>query len=220
MEILVDGTPLKWTCRKNLDRNFYEWAFDHGFSEGEHTLEVRQLTPPKTDRIRQLCSVNIYEYGSPEEFNSDPSHVSFYPTWDIDGTKHYRPTSESCLMRNMTTNQFCSVCKEGMWRSFLSKISLIDSVNVECHASGHRATVVPLKLAQFRQNGIISGEKYTVVWTKNKKRISEFDDLFTITIPASESAAEWKVKVVFETPEVRYDPDNALITERTFSVKC
>lgn len=72
-----------------------------------------------------ICSITIHEFGGDEEFNIDNEHVSAYPTWDVARRVTYRPTNAGCLMRNMTSNSFCSVCKEGMWYQFLQRISLI-----------------------------------------------------------------------------------------------
>ncbi|KAI9141648.1 IgA peptidase M64-domain-containing protein [Paraphysoderma sedebokerense] len=62
--------------------------------------------------------------------SADDVHYSAYPTWSSFGMKSYRPTNRRCLMRNMASDKFCHVCKEGMWLNFLSKIDLIESVSV------------------------------------------------------------------------------------------
>lgn len=72
-----------------------------------------------------LCSVQLHEFGNENEFHIDNDHISAYPIWDDIRRVTYRPTNAGCLMRNMTSNQFCSVCKEGMWHQFLRRISLI-----------------------------------------------------------------------------------------------
>lgn len=93
---------------------------------GEHTFTVRSKTPSTNPDIpRMICSVRLYEFGNEEEFHIDNSVVSAYPTFDVSRRVTYRPTNAGCLMRNMTHNEFCSVCKEGMWYQFLQRISLI-----------------------------------------------------------------------------------------------
>lgn len=93
---------------------------------GEHTFSVRSKTPSTNPAIpRMICSVTLHEFGSEDEFHMDNDIVSAYPTWDVSRRVTYRPTNAGCLMRNMTHNELCSVCKEGMWYQFLQRISLI-----------------------------------------------------------------------------------------------
>lgn len=144
LEFLLDGEVLPWASRGSDDREFYDWYGDEGFPAGEihtifltfcyknirvagnHSFSVRSKTPSTNPDIpRMICSVQLHEFGDEDEFTMDNDHISAYTIWDERKRVTYRPTNAGCLMRNMTTNQFCSVCKEGMWHQFLARISLI-----------------------------------------------------------------------------------------------
>ncbi|KXN73688.1 hypothetical protein CONCODRAFT_25466, partial [Conidiobolus coronatus NRRL 28638] len=127
LEFTLDGKVLPWQSRGSDDREFYGWYGSTGFSAGQHTLTVRSKTNSTNQNIpRMISSVTLHEYGNEKEFKISNDYYSAYPTWDINRKKTYRPTSEGCLMRNMTSPHFCNVCKEGMWYQFLNRISLID----------------------------------------------------------------------------------------------
>ncbi|KXN73685.1 hypothetical protein CONCODRAFT_30708, partial [Conidiobolus coronatus NRRL 28638] len=131
LEFVLDGKVLPWQSRGSDDREFYGWYGSSGFSAGQHTLTVRSKTASTHPNIpRMIASVTLHEYGNESEFKIANDYYSAYPTWDVNRRKTYRPTSEGCLMRNMTSPNFCNVCKEGMWYQFLNKISLIDGVSV------------------------------------------------------------------------------------------
>lgn len=107
----IDDKLQRWDTQNTLDRCFYTYSdFTAGFSAGEHTLRFEMGTPPP-DRnpIRQLCSLTIHEYKAEPSFHWDNSYVSAYPTWSASNRVTYRPTNEACLMRNMTSKQFCPV---------------------------------------------------------------------------------------------------------------
>jgi hypothetical protein len=212
LEFAIDGKVLPWQSRGSDDREFYGWYGSSGFSAGQHTLTVRSKTGSTNPNIpRMLSSITLHEYGNEEEFKISNDYYSAYPTWDINGSKTYRPTSEGCIMRNMTSSHFCNVCKEGMWYQFLNKISLIDGVNV----SNGKATVSPLKLGQLRpSNQQIPGEKLEIRWFKSGQLQSNLNDLLTVPI----AAGSWKVEVKFITPEVRSDPNQLLTATKTFTV--
>ena len=67
----------------------------------------------------------------PADYDFTADKVGGFPSFDAYG-RHvgYRPTHESCLMRNMRSTEFCSVDKENMWHEFLNRVDLIDEVKV------------------------------------------------------------------------------------------
>lgn len=66
----IDGRELDWFPTGNDDRRFLEWHSEEGFAPGFHVIEVRQLTEAKKGRMpRQLCSIEIIEYGPEEEYH-------------------------------------------------------------------------------------------------------------------------------------------------------
>ncbi|KAG0364920.1 hypothetical protein BGZ54_007026 [Gamsiella multidivaricata] len=211
-EVYLDGKRLNWTTPGGYDRDFSEWAGEEGFNPSRP--------------IRQLCSVTMHEFMGEDLYRFDNSVISAYPTYDINGRKTWRSNHEHCLMRNMASTQFCSVCKEGLWHRLLGKASLLDGINVDCQRDDDEkeissfaieAKVIPL--GQFRDNlsQRIDGEAYTARWLKNGEHQPEFDDEFRIEVPGSEEGI-WEIKIDFKTPEARKDPRGLLKASKVFVV--
>jgi hypothetical protein len=216
LEFTLDGEVLPWKSSGFDDREFYDWRGNTGFSAGRHTLVVRSKTSSTNPTIpRMICSVNLHEYGSEDQFKMSNDHVSAYATWDIYGRKTFRPTNEGCLMRNMTSPSFCPVCKEGMWMQFLQRISIIDSVNVSSVANpdGTRnVTLATLKLGPLREAGNeVPGETLEVRWSRAGAEREDLRDSFNIQA----QSGSWSVSVKFNTPEIRSDPSG--LTSETIS---
>lgn len=170
------------------------------------------------DIPRMICSISLHEYGSEEEFVMSPNHVSAYPTWDAWRTKHYRPTNEWCLMRNMTHDRLCPICQEGMWSEFLEQISLIDTVQVSetpLPDGKWEVTVQALNLGQYRVPGNeVPGETLEIRWFHNGNEQADLKDKIVIAA----EAGNWEVEVHLNSPEVRHDPRNLLTSTAKFVV--
>jgi len=219
LEFILDGEVLPWETRGNDDREFYNWFSDEGLTAGEHTFSVSSLTTPtNVDIPRMICSVRLYEFGNEDEFHMDNHIISAYPTWDVQRRVTYRPTNAGCLMRNMTINEFCPVCKEGMWYQFLQRISLIDNVTVSRYANPdrtRRVVLTTLKLGQFREPGNeVEDERLEIRWSLGGEEKPEFNDLLEIDA----QGGAWTVSVQFFTTEVRYDPTGLLQDVENFTV--
>lgn len=75
----LDGVELNWYPTGNDDRRFLEWNADTGFAAGFHVIEFRQKTQPKMGRMpRQLCSLEIIEYGAEEEYHLKKVTLPFW----------------------------------------------------------------------------------------------------------------------------------------------
>ena len=75
----IDGIELDWYPTHNDDRRFLEWNSNKGFAPGFHVIEFRQLTEPAKGRMpRQLCSLEIIEYGPESEFHLKKVRSSMY----------------------------------------------------------------------------------------------------------------------------------------------
>ncbi|KAF9093811.1 hypothetical protein BGX29_009792 [Mortierella sp. GBA35] len=237
-EVYLDGKRLNWTSPGGYDRDFSEWDGDEGFGAGPHELVFKQGAtyddePADGSRpIRQLCSVTMHEFMGEDQYRFDNSVISAYPTYDLYGRKTWRSNHEHCLMRNMSSTQFCSICKEGLWHRLLSKASLLDEIQVDCQhedgdgdddddskisSFGVEAKLIPL--GQFRedQSKRAKGEAYTVRWFRNAAHQPEFDDQTRIEIPVADEGI-WEFKTEFSTPEVRKDPRGLLKTSKVFVV--
>lgn len=224
--ITLDGKPLEWTSTGIKDRKFFKWHSKEGFSAGSHEI-VMQTNTKDTKLGRQLCSLTLHEYKAEDEFQMDDNNaISLYPTWDIRGTKSYRPNNNKCLMRNMASPDFCVVCEENMWMQFLNRVSLIDDVNVNKMGKSTDVEVRALPLGQLRAENDpyrlahpekVAQERYIVRWTKNGRPQPQYDDLFKVKLTPTEPG-KWTVNVEFQTSMVRSDPKRLLFDSKSFNI--
>jgi len=217
LKVLLDGKELPWTPKfpGSLDRTFYEYMFP-GFTTGSHVLSFVSGFPP-TGPIRQVCNVNLNEYGDETTYKFNNSYIGVYPTWDINGRISYRPNNERCLMRNMTSDIFCVVCQENIWHQFFARISLIDGLITTPSGNTVSANLTVIPLAQFRKNPI-TGEKYLVRWYKGGVEDTTLANLFQWSKPLGEATGQWEVHVEFQTLEVRRDTRNVLKDKQAFRI--
>jgi len=219
IRVTLDGVDIGWTPFSvgGLDRFFYPFFFNSGFSAGTHTLVFTQLTAPATDNIRQLCNVNLHEYKAEPLFHFSNSFIGAYPTWNSAGRVSYRPDNELCLMRNMSSPIFCPVCQETIWIQFFKRISLIDNITVVDAGNFASVSLELLPLAQLRPEPIPT-ETYSVTWTLNNQPVLAFNNVTSWTQARASVAGSWRVTVKFVTPEVRSDPTNLLTSTDTFVI--
>jgi hypothetical protein len=221
--ITLDGQPLPWKSKGLLDRSFYTFKnLTGGLTEGNHEIVVTGNGPFDGPIIQQLCSFELNEYGDESTYSMDDEDaIGAYPTWDMNNVKSFRPNNERCLMRNMESTKFCSVCQENMWRRFFQRVKPIDDVVVD--AATQTATVTTLPLAQFRPASdpykakfpaLFAQEKFAVTWLKDGVEQMQFRDQFTANV----SSGSWAVRVRFLTPAVRLDQWNLMQSEKKFNV--
>ncbi|OSX57195.1 hypothetical protein POSPLADRAFT_1050237 [Postia placenta MAD-698-R-SB12] len=223
----LDGETLPWAPRPDIgvDRWHYDIHRGNSLSEGEHALTFTLLNG-KREGIAQLCSAEILEFGDEGEFVSTPGHYGVFPTFSNKNQTSYRPTNEDCLMRIVTTPNFCKVCLEGLWLSLLRRVDLIDSFRVGCvETTSDTPSPAPdakkwkrtlevdlVPLAQFREEGIDGDESYTITWLKDREVLEAFTNKTRVEVDDNELAlGSYIVDVQFTTPEVRVDKDHLLI---------
>ena len=126
VEILIDGEPQEYEGVYTEDRSFFKLKDAASLPAGPHQLTVREKNP---DGNNVVASIRINAY--PADYDFRPDKVGGFPSFNYNGDHvGYRPTHESCLMRNMRLTKFCSVDQENMWHQFLNRVDLIDSVKV------------------------------------------------------------------------------------------
>ncbi|KAF5380731.1 hypothetical protein D9757_007158 [Collybiopsis confluens] len=239
LRVELDGEDLGWKPKVGLgvDRWHYDiklgngWQArdeagagigtreDRGLSGGEHQLSFVLLDKDREGEA-QLCSAEILEFGSEDEFVSEPGYHGVFPTYSDKNETSYRPTNEDCLMRIVTTPNFCSVCLEGLWHALLSRVRLIDNLvvlhekNVDTVAPTKMApkarTVIevkPIPLAQFRSSesifeldstasnlsgvqALAESESYTIIWSRNGVELDEFENRTRIEVEESDLGME------------------------------
>ncbi|KAJ3729474.1 IgA peptidase M64-domain-containing protein [Lentinula raphanica] len=219
----------------DLDGNVMSNGESEGLAGGEHELSFVLVNKDREGEA-QLCSAEVLEFGTEEEFISVPGYYGVFPTFSDANETSYRPTNEDCLMRIVTTPNFCSVCLEGLWHALLSRVRLIDDLIVSrTEESGMagldskadkekkvtiEARLVPL--AQFRLDlaergshssdsvqlrALAEEESYFITWFRNDVALPAYENQTKIEV-ADEGV--YAIDVLFRTPEVRLDREGHL----------
>jgi hypothetical protein len=207
IKVSIDGNVLPWKTSGLLDRGFHQFVGQTGFTNGNHVLRFEQVSPPK-EMPRQLCNLYLIEYMDEDKFKWSDDYINAYPLFGPMGG--FRSQHERCLMRNMTSEHFCNVCKENLWLQYFQRISAIDGISVnEVNATHIQIKAEMIKIGQFREGGPKNGEKYTSSWTINGHHI-DLDNKFDFVFPKAAAKGTWELTVKYLTPEVRSDPRNLL----------
>jgi hypothetical protein len=145
----------------------------------------------------------------------------------------YRPTNEDCLMRAVTSPNFCKVCIEGLWLSLLSRVNFIDDVHEGCqwhstespNSKGHWKRTLEIHLvplAQFRDDrdaaSIKAAESYTITWSKGGKALEMFTNKTRLELDDETAVGTYTIDVKYATDEVRVDKDGLLISGGDYTV--
>lgn len=212
VEILIDGEPQKYEGVFTEDRSFFRLKDAKTLAAGKHKITIREQD---ADGDNVLAAVRINAY--PADYDFSPNKVGGFPTFNANG-QHvgYRPTHESCLMRNMRSTEFCSVDKENMWHQFLNRIDLVDEVKV-----------TPIKGKDGEVEQLISVETpdlegLQIRWYGEEK--SEDGSVRQVKLESLQGQSQWiahkgedagkyKVEVSFATDEVRKYSDKFQTTE-------
>lgn len=129
----------------------------------------------------------------------------------------YRPTNENCLMRVVTSPDFCKVCIEGLWLSVLKGLAFIDDVKMNKTDQGEVEVDLDLiPLAQF-SNGERPNEAYTIKWFDEKGVLMEDKTNQTYAI-LDAATSSFSVEIKFWTEQVRLDKENILTKRLNFTV--
>ncbi|KAL1748170.1 IgA peptidase M64-domain-containing protein [Schizophyllum fasciatum] len=208
----VDGRDLGWAPHEGIgmDRYFYDVRGEGPLREGEHEVRFTLLNA-SLEGAAQLCSVEIIEYGDAEEFHAEPGYYGLFPSYTDTNTVAYRPTNDDCVMRQVTTPNYCNACLEGMWNNLLSEISLIDGVNETYEATNatKTLTVALVPLAQLRTEPVSAEESLTIAWTKDGATLDEAANTTSISFKREDAVGVYTVSVWYATSEVRTMDDEA-----------
>lgn len=142
-----------------------------------------------------------------------------YHSFSLANETTYRPTNEDCLMRIVTTPNFCKVCLEGLWHSLLRRVDLIDNVEVGCSELDRRTVSLNLvPLAEFRTDAVAASESYSIMWYKDGRVLDAFTNTTALDLDDGEALGHYTVDVQFSTEEVRVDKDNLLFSRSDFDI--
>jgi len=234
LQVALDGVDLGWVPKPGigLDRWHYDIYSPNGLAPGYHEL-VFTLVNERQQGVAQLCSAEILEFGNEDEFVSKPGFYSLYPTYSDDNETSYRPTNEDCLMRMVTSPNFCKVCTKTLWLHLLTRINFIDDISESCvqhHHSGSSlassswSKVINLHLvplAQLRKTPVSPNESYTITWAKDGSLLSQFTNKTRIEIDDENAIGRYTIQVKFATEEIRLKSKKLVSgIDYTVSTKC
>ncbi len=126
VSILIDGEEQEYEGVYTEDRSFFRLKRTSDLEPGPHTLQIRQNIE---DGNNVVAAVRVNAY--PADYDFTPDKIAAFPSFNSRG-RHvgYRPTNDSCLMRDMRLTHFCKIDQENMWHQFLNRIDLVDAVKV------------------------------------------------------------------------------------------
>lgn len=212
VEILIDGKPQKYEGVFTEDRSFFRLKDAQSLAAGRHKLSIREKNP---DGNNVVAAVRINAY--PADYDFTPNKIGGFPSFNYRG-QHvgYRPTHESCLMRNMRSTDFCSVDQENMWHKFLNRVDLIDKIDVQpiMGRDGETDNIISVQTPdlegldvrwytdQVQEDG--STKEVEIEHLHNQKSWLAHD---------GEDAGDYRVEVRFATDEVRKYSDRFRTSE-------
>lgn len=183
VEVLLDGVPKELEGVWSEDRSFFKFAKQETLSAGQHTIEIREKIK---DGDNVLAFANIYAH--PANLNKEKHFVGAFNTFYGPGQPSgFRPTYDSCLMRDMRSVDFCSVDQENMWRKFLGTVNLVDSYGVDYTNGKHLNLITPPL------------EYLAVTVYKNGEAVHTAKGTEKILLPGS---GQYRLEAVFAHPEV------------------
>lgn len=189
VDILLDGRKLEILGRGTADRSFFNTLRIQDLPPGRHTLEVKEVNH---DGDNILAFANLYAYEADYDFTGG---TGAFKTYDDYGGMTYRPTHQHCLMRDMLYEFFCSVDQENMWFQFLSRIRLIDAVQVGADKVQLQTPALPgLAISWFKKAG---NQEIEIPELKNLSLIEK----------SKLASGPYSVKVQFASNEIRKTSD-------------
>ncbi|MCE7872519.1 hypothetical protein DYH09_19360 [bacterium CPR1] len=196
VEILLDGKPLLYNGLFTDDRSFFKPLEPPTLEPGRHTITFQEKINDG-DNVLGSLRINLYD----ADYDFTPGKVGAFPSFDAyERMAGYRPTHGDCLMRNMRSTEFCPVDRENMWHKFMSRINLVDGVDVSTNSDGHQEVSVrtpPLDGMGVRWFQVDEeGNEQELLQHANQRKFQP------------EQGGKYRVKVEFRTPEVRvYNSD-------------
>ncbi|KAF8631042.1 hypothetical protein AX15_002650 [Amanita polypyramis BW_CC] len=229
--IELDGACLDWVPRPDigLDRWHYDIHRNFPLSHGEHEIKFTLLNDER-EGAAQLCSVEILEFGDETEFVTTHGYYGNFPTFSNTNMTTYRPTNEDCLMRAVTTPNFCKVCLEELWLSLLRRVDFVDDIEEDCHLRVAEdnvpavwvkmivARLIPLAHLREDVQAFLHKESYSITWYKDGRILDKFTNKTELEIDNNQIPANYTLLVRFSTDEVRRDRDGVLEKRKDIKV--
>lgn len=196
IEVLIDGKAYALDGIYTNDRSFFRLRDTAGIAPGQHELVIRDKSGDG-DNVVAFARITAY----PADYDFTPGHIGAFPLFDSAGQfVGYRPTHESCLMRDMRQKEFCPIDRQSIWHNLLRRVDLIDAVESSSSGNVTRASVSTPDLLGL-------SIRWFVLQDGKENELTEFRDLKSWSKEGLKGA-QILVRVNFATPEVRqYNKD-------------
>lgn len=198
VHVFLNGQKVEYEGQFTVDRSFFKLEPKATLAPGRHRLEVRENV---RDGDNVFAFAQLYAF--PPEYDRRPNQIGAFSSFNVSG-RHvgYRPTHESCLMRDMRSVNFCSVDQENMWLRFLDRVTLIDRLSVMGGFVRLETPALPgLEISWFR---VSSGGQET--------EIAALRGRTEWTVAEAAASGIIRAKVRFSTSEIRKQSTNLTAT--------
>ncbi|KAF8269384.1 IgA peptidase M64-domain-containing protein [Lactarius quietus] len=211
LSVRLDGEDLRWVPLPGIgiDRWHYDIHRPDALISGQHEVVFELLDAGQG--IAQLCSVEILEYGSEDEFDARPGVYGVFPTFSMDNETTYRPTNEDCLMRRTASPHFCNVCAEALWLALLARVDLFEESGLDVRCSQSH-TIIHANLIPF--GGGEREHPYRIQWMFDGKIMDSYTNCTELVLPG-DARGQVAVQIRLDTTEVWVDPEKLLSSERS-----
>lgn len=192
--VYLDGQRLLLPSPFLEDRNFHNMEISQ-ITPGNHKIQARELIH---DGDNVLAFIQLL--AEPIDIVKSRFFVGGYSTFNYRGAKvGYRPTYNTCLMRDMKSEDFCPVDKENMWLHFLKRVDLVDKVVIQKAKNGFRVKVLTPALKKNLRFHWFYQQKGT------KKKLFADRNLSQVLLTKK---GQYELVVTFQSPEVRVKSEN------------
>jgi hypothetical protein len=184
------------------DRSFFYFS-NEDFKKGQHKIEAVENI---SDGDNNLAFIRMW--AEPRTMIKERGFVGAYSVFNDNKTRvGFRPTYDTCLMRDMSSKEFCSVDKENMWKRFLAVVDLVDNLLIEETKEAHLITVESPNLGDLQYSWFRKTKDGDILLneTSNKLKVLKGHE------------GEFSVRVNFNTREV-LRPSNDFSVLRTITI--
>jgi hypothetical protein len=205
VSVKLNGQSLHLDGVFHKDRSFFT-IYKEGVQELQnYSLEIQEEVKDGDNVLGFALA-----YALPAHYDLTENKIGAFASYDAWGSKSYRPTHNSCLMKDMRRLNFCMVDQENMWIKFLNRVSLIDSLEFEDLADNSRK--VSLKTQRLDDLKI----RWEFCSSANNCRVLEdLEGQKDWILKSDAPKGNYRVKVQFQSSEVRL-PSEVLSDSQSF----
>ena len=216
---------------KDNDRHFFEFHtknnvdFMYSEEDSEHEIVIAIESTVKGNigsafpkhPPPMLCHIGIWEYFEP--FDSKEGFIGAFPVYQKAGGEiiGYRPTDNSCLMREMQSKKLCPICREAIWKQLFAKTQILESIQYTVVSNDVTISLKTLPFSIMRRlenvnaHDSLQNEEFQIRWERcndvsnnvRRKAWQQNANMFSIDTKVKTAIGCWKVYLQLISDEVR-----------------